>query len=72
MNLKDEHILEFQVLYKKHFGKDISKEDAYEQGIKLLRLVSLTYRPMTQTEFDAVRARQNELKQRDLSSDPNV
>ena len=41
MNLTDEHILEFQMLYKKHFGKEISKEDALAKGIRLIRLVEV-------------------------------
>jgi hypothetical protein len=51
MRLSDEHISQFQMLYKKHFGKDINKEDAYEQGIKLLRLMSLVYQPMSKEQF---------------------
>ena len=45
MALSDENIKEFQTLYKEHFGKEISKEDARENGIKLLRLISIIYRP---------------------------
>lgn len=45
MNLSDEQIREFQEIYKEHFGTEISKEDAYENGIKLLRLVELIYGP---------------------------
>ena len=45
MVLSDENIIAFQKLYKEHFGKDISKEDAYNQGSKLLKLVSILYRP---------------------------
>lgn len=45
MTLSDEKVIEFQKLYKEHFGKDISKEDAYENGIKLLELISILYRP---------------------------
>jgi hypothetical protein len=45
MVLSDENIIAFQALYKEHFGKDISKEDAYNQGSKLLKLVSILYRP---------------------------
>ncbi|MCX6751928.1 MAG: hypothetical protein NTZ87_00265 [Candidatus Nomurabacteria bacterium] len=47
MVLSDENIKEFQALYKEHFGKDISKEDACNQGIKLLQLISIIYRPKT-------------------------
>jgi hypothetical protein len=45
MNLSDEKVIEFQNLYKEHFCEEISKKDAYEQGIKLLRLISVLYRP---------------------------
>lgn len=45
MVLSDENIIAFQKLYKEHFGKDISKEDACKQGAKLLRLISIIYRP---------------------------
>jgi hypothetical protein len=45
MNLSDEKIIEFQNIYKEYFGKEISKEDAYKQGIKLLQLISVLYRP---------------------------
>ncbi|MEO5646499.1 MAG: hypothetical protein ABIO57_01880 [Candidatus Paceibacterota bacterium] len=48
MVLSDEHIKEFQQLYKEHFGVEISKEDAYENGTKLLHLISLIYRPTAQ------------------------
>ena len=49
--LSDEQITKFQMLYKKHFGKKISREEAYEQGVKLMRLVELIYKPMTEKEY---------------------
>lgn len=55
MNLSDEKVIEFQNLYKEHFGEEISKKDACEQGIKLLQLISVLYRPKD------IRARQIEL-----------
>jgi hypothetical protein len=61
MSISDAHIAEFQARYKKRFGREISKEDASAKGAKLLRLMSLIYRPMTQAEFDAVQARRKEL-----------
>jgi len=45
MNLSDEKVIEFQNLYKEHFGEEINKKDACEQGIKLLQLISVLYRP---------------------------
>lgn len=61
MALSDAHIAAFQALYKKRFGCDITAEDAAIKGAKLLRLMSLIYRPMTQAEFEAVQARRKEL-----------
>ena len=40
MTLSDEKVIEFQKIHKEHFGKEISKEDARENGIKLLELIS--------------------------------
>lgn len=56
MILSDEKIIEFQVLYKEHFGKEISKEDAYKQGEKLLRLISIIYRPKYNKEAEIQQA----------------
>ena len=44
MNLTDEHISEFQMLYKKHFGTEITKEQALERGLRLIRLVEAVSR----------------------------
>ncbi len=61
MRPSNEDIATFQILYKKRFGKEIKKEEALASGTKLLRLMSLIYRPMTQAQFDAVQMRQKEL-----------
>lgn len=52
--LTDEQIIKYQTLYKNRFGKDISREQAYEEGAKLIRLVELVYKPMTENEFKQV------------------
>ncbi len=49
--LTNEQVKKFQTLYKQRFGKEISQEEAYEQGTKLLRLVELIYRPITEEEY---------------------
>ncbi|HRH25303.1 MAG TPA: hypothetical protein PLQ20_03145 [Candidatus Paceibacterota bacterium] len=54
MVLSDEDITKFQKLYKEHFGVEISKEDAYEKGVKLLRLMSIVYKPMTEKDYDLI------------------
>lgn len=49
--LLDAQITKFQTLYKNRFGKDISREEAYEKGANLIRLVELIYKPMTELEY---------------------
>lgn len=58
--LSHEQITKFQTLYKNRFGKKISKEEAYEQGIKLIRLVELIYKPMTEDEYKKLQERRRE------------
>ena len=60
--LSHEQITTFQTLYKNHFGKEISPEEAYEQGVKLMRLVELIYKPMTEAEYKIVQKRRKETK----------
>lgn len=54
MVLTDVDIKKFQALYRSEFGKEISAEQAYEQGIKLVRLMSAIYRPMTEEQFEKI------------------
>ena len=44
--LPREAILEYQEIYKKEYGEDISFEDAQRQGIKLLTLYQAVYQPI--------------------------
>lgn len=39
MVLADEHIAQFQALWKKHYGTEITKEQALEKGLRLIRLL---------------------------------
>jgi len=55
--LSDEQITKFQTLYKNRFGKEINREEAYEQGAKLIRLVELIYKPITETEYQKLQER---------------
>jgi len=55
--LSDEQIKKFQTLYKNRFGKEISREDALEQGVKPIRLMELIYKPMTEKDLELLRAR---------------
>ncbi len=54
MVLTDADIQKFQALYRSEFGMEISAEEAYEKGIKLVRLMSAVYRPMTKEQFERI------------------
>ncbi len=56
--LSDEMITKYQELVKKRFNREISREEALDNGTKLLRLVELTYKPMTETEYHQLQERQ--------------
>lgn len=60
MVLDNEQITKFQTLYKSRFGKEISREEAYEKGIKLMRLVELVYQPMTEVEYQQLQERRRQ------------
>ncbi len=47
--LTDEQVKKFQVLYKNRFGKEIGKDEAYEKGVGLVRLVEVVYKPKNLT-----------------------
>jgi hypothetical protein len=44
--LSQESILEFQRIYKKNFGVEISFDEAREQGAKLIDLFKIVYKPL--------------------------
>ena len=62
MFFSDEQIRQFQVIYKNQTGKEISKEEAYEQGVSLVQLIRLTYKPMTIKEYHNLQKRREETK----------
>lgn len=45
--ISDQAVLEYQQIYKKEFGIDITLEEALEQGMELLRLFNIIYKPIT-------------------------
>ncbi len=58
--LSDEQLTKFQTLYKNRFGTEISREEAYETGAKLIRLVELIYKPMTEAEYQKLQERRRQ------------
>ena len=49
--LSDEQIIKYQTLYRKRFGKEISRADALEKGTRLVRLMQIVYQPITEQEL---------------------
>jgi len=58
--LSDEQITKFQTLYRDHFNREISREEACEQGAKLIRLIELIWKPMTENEYQQVQKRRQD------------
>jgi hypothetical protein len=42
--LSDKQIEEYQRIYKKTYGEDISRDEAIEQGLSLIRLIAIVLR----------------------------
>lgn len=63
--LSREAILEYQEIYKKEFGQEISYDDAREQGTKLLRLFNLIYKPIPKSWLVQPQKKQNKKRRRD-------
>ena len=61
MVLSDVQVEQFRALYFKRFGKQISKEEAYEQAIKLISMLKLIYKPMPLEEYEAIQKRRLEM-----------
>lgn len=57
MLLSEEYITKFTGLMRKHYGVELSREEAYDQATKLLNLVKVVYRPMTEEDYQATKNR---------------
>ena len=69
MVISDEQLESFRKIYFEHYGKEISKEDAYEQAIKLVRMMRVIYKPMTKAEWNLVQEiRENRRIERETES----
>ncbi len=52
--ISEESLEKFERTYKKEFGEELSDKDTLEKATKLLRLVEIIYKPMTQEEYEKV------------------
>jgi len=53
MQLADKHIIEFQKLFKERFGIEITKDEAYEKGSRLVQLFQIIQKPLSQNTCEA-------------------
>jgi hypothetical protein len=51
MQISDEQLKTFQDLYKKNFGDEISKENALDQGNKVIRLVETVLKQIAKNQL---------------------
>ena len=58
--LSDKDVREYQKLCKARFGKDITYEEAHEQGVNLVRLLELIYSPMPLGEYQRLQQRRRD------------
>lgn len=60
--ISEESIKKFQEIYKKHYKKEINKEEAYESAAKLLRLMQIIHKPITIEGLNRVKKFLKEIK----------
>ena len=60
----DKDIEKFMEIYKARFGKKITKEEATKKADKLIRIVELTFKSMTEKEFNLVQERRRQTEDR--------
>ena len=53
-------IKSFKQIWNKKFNEDISDDFAMERADKLIRMVELVYKPMTEKEFNLVQERRRQ------------
>ncbi|MDD5552071.1 MAG: hypothetical protein PHI88_02875 [Candidatus Pacebacteria bacterium] len=51
------------MIYRDQFGKEISRKKAYEKGVKLIQLMRLIYKPITEKEYKQLQKRREETKE---------
>ena len=59
--LSDDQIKKYQVLYHERFGVELSRAEVCEKAESLVRVVELTYKPMTEKEMKLVEKRRKKI-----------
>ena len=58
--ISKESLEEYKTLYKKHFNKDLTDQEALESATKLLTLMKAVYKPITQADLDFIERRRRD------------
>jgi hypothetical protein len=61
MQLNEKQLKKYQELYEERFGIKLSFEEICEKAESLVRIVELTYKPMTKKELAMVEKRRKKL-----------
>ena len=48
----EEYITKFQKLYYKEYNIKLSRQEAYDLGLKLINLVKIVYKPINKYNYD--------------------
>lgn len=62
MHISSEDLAVFRQLYLAQYGQDLSEAEALETARKMLRLVQLVYRPMTEADYEEITAHQTKIR----------
>lgn len=54
--LTKEQVKSYQALYKQRFGKELDRNEAYRQGVNLIRLIELVYKPISSENYNRLQA----------------
>jgi len=60
--LTDTQITKFQKIYQQEFGRKISRKEALDKGIKLVRLMEIVYKPISKKDYQELQERRKETK----------
>ena len=55
--ISKEYLNKFKDIYKRHFDVELSDQEVLEKGTKLVRLMEIIYKPMTENDFKRLQER---------------
>lgn len=52
--LTEQQITKFQSIYRDRFGRDISREEALREGVKLVCFLELIFKPCNDSDYQRI------------------